>query len=87
MDQQYRHYLRVALVAHHQADLDAYRAQAQEVAAYCGRWGMTYDEVLGSEAYIRKLVAVAADTRQMNDDFLLIPPGGELTQNQFIRED
>lgn len=85
MDQQYQHYRRLALVAHNQADLEAYRAQAQEVADYCGRWNMTFDEVLGSDAYVRKLVAVAADITQADDDFLLIPPGGELKQSQFVR--
>lgn len=85
MDQQYRHYKRLTLVAHHQADLDEFRPQAQKVADYCGRWGMTYHEILGSDVYVRRLVEIAADLSKADDDFLVIPPGGELSQSQFIR--
>ena len=56
MDQQYQHYERLVLVAHNQADLEAYRPQAQEVARFCERWGMRYEEILGSDRYVRRLV-------------------------------
>ena len=35
MDQQYAHYERLVLVTHDEADLETYRPQAHEVAAYC----------------------------------------------------
>ncbi len=85
MDQQYRHYKRLTLVAHRQEDLDTYRPQAQKVAAYCSRWNFSYSEILGSDVYVRKLVEIAGDLSQANDEFLVIPPGGELQQSQFIR--
>lgn len=85
MDQQYRHYKRITLVAHNQADLEEFRPRAQKVADYCSRWGMTYHEMLGSDIYVRRLVEIAADLSQANDDFLVIPPGGELSQAQFMR--
>jgi hypothetical protein len=85
MNQQYQHYKRLALVAHTQADLEQYRPQAQEVAQYCERWGMKYDEVLGSDAYIRRLVEVAVALDRAGDDFLVIPPGGEIRQEDFVR--
>ena len=94
MDQQYQHYERLVLVAQSQADLDKYRAQAQEVARYCERWGMRYEEILGSDAYVRRLVEVAALSRGgaapsgkpfADRDFVIIPPGGEIRQDQFIR--
>lgn len=85
MDQQYQHYVRLAFVAHQQADLDDYRTQAQEVAVYCQRWGMRYEEILGSDRYVRKLVQVAFALDQADGDFIVIPPGGTLEQGHFIR--
>ena len=85
MDQQYQHYERLVMVAHTQADLDAYREQAMEVARFCERWGMRYEEVLGSEAYVQRLVETAADLNKADGDFLVIPPGEQITQEQFIR--
>jgi len=93
MDQQYQHYERLVLVAHSQADLDAYRPQALEVANFCGRWGMRYEEILGSDGYIRRLAELLSDVAEKGlaglngagDDFLVIPPGGEILQEQFIR--
>jgi hypothetical protein len=85
MDTQYKNYKRLAFVAHNQADLDAYRPQAEEVARFCQRWGMRYEEILGSEDYIIRLVEVAAALDQAGDDFVVVPPGGELSQSQFIR--
>jgi hypothetical protein len=85
MDQQYQHYKRLVLVAHSQADLEKYRPQAHEVARYCERWGMRYEEILGSDQYVRRLVEVAAALDKADDDFLVIPPGGEISQTQFIR--
>lgn len=85
MDQQYQNYKRLALVAHSQEDLDKYRPQAQEVARFCERWGMRYEEILGNDAFVRKLVEVAASLDRANEDFVVVPPGGELKQSDFIR--
>jgi hypothetical protein len=93
MDQQYQHYRRLVLVAHNQEDLEAYRPQAQEVARFCERWGMRYQEILGSDSFVRRLVELAqsaglphsgsAPPRPASDDFLIIPPGGEIRQEDF----
>jgi hypothetical protein len=85
MDTQYQHYRRVMLVARDQHELEEYRSRAQEVAQYCGRWGMRYEEMFGSDQYLEKLVDRATRQEQVDDDFLLVPPGGTLTQAQFIR--
>ena len=85
MDQQYQHYERLVLVAHDRADLEAYRPLAQEVARFCERWGMRYEEVLGSERYVRRLVEGAAAPELLDGDFVLVPPGGDLRQVQFMR--
>jgi hypothetical protein len=85
MDQQYQHYERLVLVTHNDADMDKYRSQAQKVARYCERWGMRYQEILGSDDYVRRLVEVASALDRADGDFLVILPGGEISQNQFIR--
>ncbi|HZD57362.1 MAG TPA: DUF1638 domain-containing protein [Anaerolineales bacterium] len=86
MDQQYQHYERLVFVAHSQEDLEKYRPQALEVARYCERWGMRYEEIQGSDGYVRRLLEVATDLgKASEDDFVIIPPGGEIRQSQFIR--
>lgn len=85
MDTQYRNYRRLAFVAHQLEDLEAHRPKAQEVAAYCQRWGMRYEEILGSDEYVRRLVEIAAALDKAGADFLVVPPGGEITQRQFLR--
>ena len=85
MDTQYRHYRRLMMVAHNEQELETYRPQAHEVAAYCARWGMRYEEILGTDDYLRRLVEIAIGLEQTGDEFLLIPPGGILTQAHFIR--
>lgn len=85
MDTQYSNYKRLAFVAHHLQDLQAYRPQAREVADYCQRWGMRYEEILGSDQYVRGLVEVAAALDKAGEDFLVVPPGGEITQSLFLR--
>lgn len=85
MDQQYQHYKRLALVAHNEDDMAAYRAKAEDIARYCERWGMRYEEILGSDTYVRQLIEVAFAIESAGDEFLVVPPGGELQQNQFLR--
>jgi hypothetical protein len=84
MDQQYAHYERLVLVTHDEADLESYRPQAEEVAAYCAQWGLRYEEIVGSDAYVRRLVEVAAALDQADDQFVVVPPGGTVRQDQFI---
>ena len=85
MDQQYQHYERLVLVAHNHVDLEKYRPQAQEIARYCERWGMQYEEILGSDEYVRRLVEVATALDKADGDFVVIPPGGQISQSQFVR--
>lgn len=85
MDQQYRNYKRLAFVAHNRDELQAYRPQALEVAEYCRRWGMQYEEMLGSDGYVRRLIEAAAAPERAGDEFVLVPPGGEVTQALFLR--
>jgi hypothetical protein len=92
MDQQYQHYERLALVAHSEVDLETYRPQAQEVSRFCERWAMRYEEMLGSDQYIRRLIELAeqlagngASASVADKDFVIVPPGGEIRQESFMR--
>lgn len=94
MDQQYEHYQRLVMVAHNQEDLEAYRPKALEVAKFCERWDYRYEEILGSERYIKKLVELTVTAGddldrfhqlvRQDDEFILVTPGGEIRQDMFI---
>ncbi len=92
LDQQYQNYERVALVAHSQANLEAYAPAARKVASFCERWGMRYEEILGSEEYVRRLVEAAVMLRdegleardRIGRDFVVVPPGNEVSMRAFV---
>jgi hypothetical protein len=100
MDTQYQNYKRLVLVTQSEADLERYRPQAQEVAAYCQQWGMRYEEIVGSDQYVRQLLeaattsatalsaasatALATAINELDENFLIVPPGGEIRQEEFI---
>ncbi len=86
MDQQYRNYKRLALVTHSRPEMEQYRSQARAVAQYCEQWGMRYEEILGSDAYVRRMVEAALSIDRADSDFVVIPPGGRIRQEQFIRQ-
>jgi hypothetical protein len=65
--------------------MEEYRPLVREIAEFCARWDMVYEEILGSEEYIRRLCQVCQDTSQVDDEFILVPPGGELKQGLFLR--
>jgi hypothetical protein len=83
MDQQYRNYERLVLIAHNQSDLDKYRPQALEVARYCRQWGMRYEEILGSDRYIRRLAEIIEDPDKVDDEFVIVQPGSISCQELF----
>ncbi len=84
MDQQYSHYKRLVFVAHSALDLERYRPLAKQVAAYCSQWGMRYEEILGSDLYVRRLVQTAQSLDRTDPDFLIVPPGGTIRQADFL---
>lgn len=85
MDTQYHNYKRLALIVHQAQDLETYQPAAMEVARYCERWGFRYEEIIGTDAMLKRLIEIAAALDQADEDFLVIPPGGTLTQSQFFR--
>ena len=85
MDTQYQNYHRLLFVSHTQEDLDAYSPRARLVGDYMSRWGVRYEEVSGSDNYLRQLAAIVSDLETADSDFLVIHPGGELQQRKFVR--
>ena len=84
MKMQYQHYKYLVFVSHSQDDIDAYRPRALKVAAYCERFGIVYDEYLGSEEFINQIDKVLNTTQEnTSSDFIVIQPGNTLTQGQF----
>ena len=92
LDQQYANYERIALVASNTEELAAYREQAKEVARFCERWNMRYEEITGSDDYVSRLIKTAIGLRDgvltpdaVHSDFLVIPPGEEIRQEMYMR--
>ena len=84
IDRQYRHCKRLAFVSDDQRDLDLYRGQAEEVADFCRRWNTRYEGILGSDAYIQRLMEVSQDLTKADNDFLIVPAGGMIQTHQFL---
>ena len=84
MEQQYQHYRKLMFVAQRQTDLDTYRPRALEVAAYCERFGMVYEEYLGSDELVKQISAVLESHHNLSPEFIVVPPGGLLQQDMFL---
>ena len=97
MDQQYQHYKRLVLVVHNQDDLERYRPEALEVHKYCQRWNYHYEEMIGSEDFVRRLIELASVASrnmaefyalsQADDNFIVIPPDNEIRQEMFLHQE
>jgi hypothetical protein len=83
MEQQYQHYRRLVFVAHSQEDLTAYLSRALAVAAYCERFGMVYEEYLGSPEFIQQIAELLKAQQNISSAFLIVPPGGTIRQAMF----
>jgi hypothetical protein len=46
---------------------------------------MRYEEMQGSEEYVRRLVEVSTELNNKDGDFVLVPPGEEIQLSQFLR--
>jgi len=85
IDSQYHNYKRLVFVAHNQADLDKYRPQVKEVTRFCTRWGIRHEEIMGSTDFFENLLKQVSVLGQRNENFIVVSPGGELHQEQFLR--
>ncbi|MBM4423772.1 MAG: DUF1638 domain-containing protein [Chloroflexi bacterium] len=86
LDEQYRNYKRIVFVASSEEERESYRHKAKEAADFCvERWGFRYEERVGTNEFVDKLMTVAREFTESNDDFLVIPPGGEIKQEMYWR--
>jgi hypothetical protein len=46
---------------------------------------MHYQEILGSSEYFENLLLAASQPNLVGENFVLVPPGGTLRQDQFMR--
>jgi len=89
-DALYGQYRRTCLITFTAEDLARYRPRAMQVAAFCReRWGWQYQERVGSDALIKRLLdagnkAAVASEPQDSRDFLVIDPGGEVSQEMYL---
>lgn len=88
-EMKYRHYAKICLVGFSQEELDSYRDRAMAVVTFMnGRLGnkVVYEETLGSTALIDALVGLGARPSDINDEFVVVKPGGEISQDLFLRQ-
>jgi hypothetical protein len=86
MDAQYKHYRRLVFIAHSQDDWDNYAPRARKIGDYMSQWGIVYEEMTGSDQYFRQLSNSIRALETIDENFLIITPGKELTQKLFLRK-
>lgn len=87
IDAMYSRYTDLVYLASTQEELEECRPRAREVAKFCAaRWGMTYGEVVGSSSLIDALLAAPFDSSRLGKDLLVIPPGGRVESEMFVRD-
>jgi hypothetical protein len=86
-EMKYKHYRRICLVGFCQEELDAYRERAQAVADFMDRrfGGVILEETLGSTALIEAMVRRPASPGATDEEFVVLGPGSEITQDLFMR--
>lgn len=70
-------YKRLALINTGQYDLERYREYSREIAE---RFDLRYEEIKGSDSLVKKLM-----TGDWDDEFVVVPPGEEITYKHFQR--
>ncbi|MCP4141816.1 MAG: DUF1638 domain-containing protein [Chloroflexi bacterium] len=84
METQYQHYKKLVFVAHTEDDLKTYRPRALEVAAYCERFGMVYEEYQGSDEFIQKIDNLFDFQDKISEEFVVVQSDGILKQEMFL---
>jgi len=86
-EMKYKHYRRICLVGFSPEELAAYREPARAVAEFMdGRFGnVVYEETLGTTGLIETLVEVGTQPSVADEEFVVVKPGGEITQDMFMR--
>jgi hypothetical protein len=86
VEMKYKHYRKLCMVGFSQEELDGCRESAMKVAEFCRqRFGMAYEETIGTTELIEAMVTMPAQVGTPNEEFVVVPPGGEVTQEMFLR--
>ena len=86
VEMKYKHYRRLCMVGFSQEELDGCRADAMKVADFCKqRFGMEYEETIGTTELIEALIEMPDKLEGHNDDFVVVPSGGEILMELFLR--
>lgn len=86
VDMKYRHYRRLCMVGFSQEELDSCRPAAMKVAEFCRqRFNMEYEETIGTTELIEALVQMPERIDAHDEEFVIVPPGGEVTLEMFLR--
>jgi len=86
VEMKYRHYRKLCMVGFSEAELESCRPAAMKVAKFCKeRFGMEYEEVIGTTELIEALLQEPAHLKEDDDKFVVVAPGGEVTMEMFLR--
>lgn len=86
VEMKYRHYRKLCLVGFSEGELEASRPAAMQVAAFCKeRFGMDYEEVVGTTEFMDALVQAPAGAGDEGDMFVIVDRGSEITTDMFLR--
>ncbi len=86
VEMKYRNYRKLCMVGVSEVELNACRPATMKVAAFCKeRFGMEYEEVIGTTELIEALLREPVHLKQDDDAFVVVPPGGEVTMDMFLR--
>ncbi len=86
VEMKYKHYRRLCMVGFSQEELDSCRADAMKVADFCKqRFGMEYEETIGTTELIEALIRMPERLDTPDEEFVVVQPGGEITQEMFMR--
>jgi hypothetical protein len=86
VEMKYKHYRKLCMVGFSQQELDGCRADAMKVADFCKqRFGMEYEETIGTTELIEALISMPERIESGDEEFVVVPPGGEITLDMFLR--
>jgi hypothetical protein len=86
VEMKYRHYRKLCIVGFSESELDSCRPAAMEIASFCKqRFGMEYEETIGTTELADALVAGPAYLERESDAFVVVAPGGEVMMEMFLR--
>jgi hypothetical protein len=86
VDMLYGQYRKLCLIASSPEELEECAPAARRVAEFCAqRWGMEYQERIGSDDLIRRLLEAPRSPGALGEDFVVVPSGGEVEARMFLR--